>query len=166
MPLVCRICWRLCHISWRNGGNADGKERRQQKKRALQHAHRLMWQRRCAESAWQHGILCGRLVYLTCQMTDNNEAAKGYQAGREWYFHEAEPNERRCTDAYILERLWELVQENPSTQDVSLWYYCLACMIGELSGQLFPKTQQEKQAWIDECNKYTAKPRSALVTVF
>jgi len=78
----------------------------------------------------------------------NENAARGYQVGREWYFIEAQPQERTYTDASLLERLQELQRESVFFHDEEeTWYFALGCILGELSGQLFPATDQEYRQW-------------------
>ncbi len=74
--------------------------------------------------------------------------ARGYRAGREWFFNEAEPHEQRRTDSTFIERLRESITEMLSFQDSDeTWNYSIGCVLGELSGQLFPETPQEHQHW-------------------
>ena len=39
----------------------------------------------------------------------DQDAARGYKVGREYFFHEAEPQERRYTDGSLIERLRESI---------------------------------------------------------
>src|SRR5260370_29587007 len=41
----------------------------------------------------------------------NEDAARGYRVGREWCFIEAQPDERTCTDAKLMERFEALSRE-------------------------------------------------------
>lgn len=78
----------------------------------------------------------------------NQNAARGYQVGREYYFIDALPNERTFTDAGLLERLQELQRDSAAFHDgEDTWYYAIGCILGELSGQLFPATSQEYGQW-------------------
>jgi hypothetical protein len=90
---------------------------------------------------------------------DHKDARRGYSVGREWYFHEATPQERRLNEQSVIVRLCELVTENPYQQkdNTSTWYYCIGCLLGDLSGQVFPETQAERRAWIEECRKWEAE---------
>ena len=81
----------------------------------------------------------------------------GYRVGREAFFHEFEP-EYRCTEQEVIERLTGLVREQPSeTKDnIGIWYYCLSCLLGELSGLVFSETPTERHAWEEECRQWEA----------
>ena len=68
-------------------------------------------------------------------------AARGYHVGREYYFIDAQPDERTLTDAGLLERLQELQRDSTAFHDEeATWYYAIGCILGELSRQLFPAT--------------------------
>ena len=74
----------------------------------------------------------------------NKDAARGYHVGREYYFIDAQPDERTFTDAGLLERLQELQRDSAAFHgEKDTWYYVIGCILGELSGQLFPATSQE-----------------------
>ncbi len=78
----------------------------------------------------------------------NHDAACGYRAGREWFFVDADPEERRYTESRLLERLRESVTEMVHWQDgESIWFFALGCLLSELSGQLFPMNEQERKVW-------------------
>jgi len=78
----------------------------------------------------------------------NEDTARGYHAGREWYFVETEPYERRFTESQIIEKLCEDATELTEERDSDeLWFFCIGCVLGELSGQLFPMNEQERQEW-------------------
>ncbi len=82
---------------------------------------------------------------------DHNEAGRGYEAGREWYFVEAEPHERRLTESQVIQRLREDATEmTEHKNDAGTWFFCIGCLLGELSGQLFPVTAAEEQLWLQE----------------
>ena len=88
----------------------------------------------------------------------NKDAARGYDVGREWYFLEAQPDERTYTDASLLERLQELQRDTVEFHDEeATWYYGLGCILGELSGQMFPATSQEYARWEEENRKWLAE---------
>lgn len=73
----------------------------------------------------------------------NDNAARGYNVGREYYFIDAQPDERMYTDMQLIERLQELERESVEFhEEENTWYYALGCILGELSGQLFPATSQ------------------------
>lgn len=82
---------------------------------------------------------------------DNVHARRGYDVGREWYFVESlleQPDERTNTDANLLERLQEIERESVHFhEEEDTWYYALGCILGELSGQLFPATTEECARW-------------------
>lgn len=91
----------------------------------------------------------------TLATLDHPDARAGYAAGREWYFHEAEPQQRRLDEQGVIARLRELVIEDPYQQgdNADLWYYSLGCLLGDLSGHLFPETSAEAQAWQQACRQ-------------
>jgi hypothetical protein len=71
----------------------------------------------------------------------NENTARGYHVGREYYFIDAQPDERTFTDAGLLERLQELQRDSAAFHDdEDTWYYAIGCILGVLSGQLFPAT--------------------------
>ncbi len=73
---------------------------------------------------------------------------RGYRAGRLWFFYEATPDESTLTDNELLKRLHEYVTDSVMWGDPEgVWSYTVACLVGELSGHLFPLTAQEQQAW-------------------
>src|SRR5215469_12278204 len=77
---------------------------------------------------------------------DHRDAKRGYRAGREFYFVDAEPHERRMTDSYLIERLRKRVGEMASWRNGdSTWFFFVGCLLGELSGQLFPMTSAEQR---------------------
>jgi hypothetical protein len=82
----------------------------------------------------------------------NDTAVRGYDVGRDWYFVEAlievQPDERIYTDSSLLERLQELERNSIEFhEEEDTWYYSLGCILGELSGQLFPATSVESARW-------------------
>ncbi len=78
----------------------------------------------------------------------NKEAARGYNIGREYYFIDAQPDERICTDTLLLERLQEFDYASVKFQEEEdTWYYTVGCILGKLSGQLFPATSEEYARW-------------------
>ncbi len=82
---------------------------------------------------------------------ENDYARRGYDVGREWYFVESlleQPDARTSTDSSLLERLQEIERESVYFHDTEdTWYYALGCILGELSGQLFPATAEECARW-------------------
>lgn len=97
----------------------------------------------------------GAIRQATLATLDHPEASKGYTAGREWYFHEAQPQQRRLHEQSVIARLCELVREDPYQQgdNATLWYYTLGCLLGDLCGQLFPEMPREVQAWEEACRR-------------
>jgi hypothetical protein len=78
-------------------------------------------------------------------------AARGYRAGREWFFVDAEPYKRRYTESRLIERLRESVLEMVHWQDSEpTWFFVIGCLLGELSGQLFPMNEQEQKQYIPQ----------------
>lgn len=89
-----------------------------------------------------------RLTAATLITLDSKDARRGYDVGREWFFLESEPDERYFTDVALLKRITESVLdegEHPSPEEV--WHYTLACLIGELSGPVFPASKRERARW-------------------
>lgn len=81
----------------------------------------------------------------------NQDAARGYRAGREWFFVDAEPHESRYTESRLIERLRESVLEMVHWQDSEpTWCFAIGCLLGELSGQLFPMNEQEQKEYIPQ----------------
>ena len=81
----------------------------------------------------------------------NEDFARGYQLGREWFFNEAEPNEKmNMTDQAFVTRLQEFVDDEESlhpgyfqTGATDLVYWYIGCLLGELSGHIFPQREEE-----------------------
>jgi hypothetical protein len=79
----------------------------------------------------------------------NQDAARGYRAGREWFFVDAESHERRYNESRLIERIRESVIEMVHWQDGEpTWFFAIGCLLGELSGQLFPMNAQEQKEYI------------------
>lgn len=79
---------------------------------------------------------------------DNQDAIRGYKAGRQWFFEEANPDERTMTDEQLIARLRELTADAATWHDsAEVWFFTAGCLLGELSGHLFPLTDQERQQW-------------------
>lgn len=84
----------------------------------------------------------------TLAALDTKDAGRGYRAGRHYVFFEAAPQERRLADDYLIERLHEIAAECTAWHDAdSVWRYAVATILGELSGQVFPVTQEEQAYW-------------------
>ncbi|HLG65873.1 MAG TPA: hypothetical protein VKY19_28410 [Ktedonosporobacter sp.] len=78
---------------------------------------------------------------------EDEEVIRGYQAGREFYFTEADcEQEWRWTEERLLERLEELAREYDTYQDTSRTVrFAIGGILGELSGPLFPWTTKEQR---------------------
>lgn len=95
----------------------------------------------------QAGLL--RPDVTTLAYLDHQEAKRGYRAGREFYFVDAEPHEQRPTESSLIERLRESVSEMFSWHDDDgTWFFTVGCLLGELSGQLFPMTLAEQRVYL------------------
>ncbi|HEU5227414.1 MAG TPA: hypothetical protein VFU49_06340 [Ktedonobacteraceae bacterium] len=78
----------------------------------------------------------------------DEEIMRGYRAGREFYFTEADSEpEWHWTEDRLFERLEELAQEYDTYQDASRTIrFAIGGILGELSGPLFPWTAEEQRA--------------------
>jgi hypothetical protein len=82
---------------------------------------------------------------------DHRDAKRGYRAGRAFYFVDAEPHERRMTERSLIERLRESVSEMFSWRNGDgTWFFFVGCLLGELSGQLFPMTPAEQRVYLPQ----------------
>ncbi len=80
---------------------------------------------------------------------------RGYHAGRVWFFYEADQEERRLTDVSSMQRLHELaIERHQYRNETSTINFALGCMIGELSGQLFPLMQEERERIQEEDRQF------------
>jgi hypothetical protein len=94
---------------------------------------------------------------------DSLDTARGYRAGREAFFHEVQPRYRYSEQA-LIDYLHELVvEEEPYWNEESegVWNYTLGCLLGELSGLLFPETPEEAQAWREACRAWEQVERQS-----
>jgi hypothetical protein len=83
---------------------------------------------------------------------------RGYRAGRVWFFYEASPDERRLTDTYLMQRFHELATESHEYMDAQgTINFALGCILGELSGQVFPITQEEHECIQEEDRQFMAE---------
>jgi hypothetical protein len=58
----------------------------------------------------------------------------------------------------LLERLQELQRDSTAFHDEeATWYYSIGCILGELSGQLFPATSQEYAQWETDRRYWTTQ---------
>lgn len=82
----------------------------------------------------------------------DEEIKRGYRAGREFYFTEADgEQEWYWTEERLLERLRELAQEDDTYQDAKRTIrFSIGSILGELSGHLFPWTPEEHRAVEEE----------------
>jgi hypothetical protein len=78
----------------------------------------------------------------------------GTRRGRQWFFEEADPDERTMTDGQLIERIRELTTDAATWHDPEgVWFYIVGRLLGELSGNLFPLTDQERQQWRAEAEE-------------
>jgi hypothetical protein len=88
----------------------------------------------------------------------NPHFTRGYRAGRVWFFYESDPNKNRLTDTSLMQRLHELATERFEYRDrESTINFVLGCVIGELSGQMFPLTQEEHERIQEEGRQFLAE---------
>jgi len=86
------------------------------------------------------------LAYL-----DHRDARRGYRAGRAFYFVDAEPHEQRYTEHSLIQRLRESVSEMFSWHNEdATWFFAVGCVLGELSGPLFPMTATEQRVYLPQ----------------
>ncbi len=94
------------------------------------------------------GTQRSEVTALVC--IQNQDFAKGYQIGRNWFFNEFEPHERMKTDRDFVQRLQGFVEDQESVHpgyfhtggtDLIFWY--IGCLLGELSGYIFPQREEE-----------------------
>src|SRR5712692_10422856 len=82
---------------------------------------------------------------------DHRDARRGYRAGREFYFVDAEPHEQRYTECRLIDWFRESVTEMASWRDgESTWFFAVGGLLGELSGQCFPMTPAEQRAYVTQ----------------
>jgi hypothetical protein len=102
---------------------------------------------------------------------DHRGARRGYRAGREFYFVDAEPHEQRYTECRLIDRLRENVTEMASWRNAdNTWFFAVGCVLGELSGQCFPMTPAEQRVYLPQRQRlervrqgHKAAQRSAMV---
>jgi hypothetical protein len=96
---------------------------------------------------------------------DSPDTTHGYSVGREAFFHEVEPR-YRYSEHTLIEHLHELIREEPCWKEPEeIWDYALGCLLGELSGFLFPETPEEVQAWQETCRIWEARERQSVKVV-
>jgi hypothetical protein len=82
---------------------------------------------------------------------DHRDAKRGYRAGREFYFVDAEPHEQRYTECSLIERFRKSVTEMAFWHNGErTWFFAVGCLLGELSGQLFPMTPTEQRVYLPQ----------------
>lgn len=85
----------------------------------------------------------------TLAFLDHPQAKRGYHAGREYVFVDAAPHECRLSEQRIFARLCESVTEMLDWKDVdATWFFSIGCVLGQLSGQLFPMSQEEHAQYL------------------
>lgn len=93
---------------------------------------------------------------------DNQDAIRGYKAGRQWFFEEADLSERTMTDEQLIERLREWTKDAPEWHEPEgVWFFSVGCLLGEMSGYFFPLTDQERQQWQAEAEAFMNEYDSA-----
>ena len=92
-----------------------------------------------------------RPAVTTLAHLDHRDARRGYYAGRAFFFVDAEPHERRMTESVLLERLRQSVTEMTRWKDAEgTWFFSVGCLLGELSGHLFPMNWHEQKVYIPQ----------------
>jgi hypothetical protein len=75
--------------------------------------------------------------------------------------------ERTFTDVQLIERLQELERQSIEFHDEEgTWYYSLGCLLGELSGQLFPVTPQDYALWEDIERRFWAQVQAPGCSIY
>ncbi len=97
------------------------------------------------------------------------EFARGYNVGRRWYFFDAMPDEERVyTDVRVVQEMRELVAEESEEfaegADDKCIQYCVGTLLGALSAQLFPMTEEEHREWEAELQYWLARSQQERVT--
>lgn len=87
---------------------------------------------------------------VTVVRIQNQDFAKGYQLGRQWFFNDADPDEKMKTDRDFVARLQGFVDDEESlhpgyfqSEEIDLVYWYIGCLLGELSGYIFPQKDEE-----------------------
>jgi hypothetical protein len=90
-------------------------------------------------------------VSTLVRLTDA-EVRRGYAAGRVWFFVDtATEQERRLTDMLVMQHLHELASQEYRHVDKHICIsFSIGCLLGELSGSLFPWTVQEQECFEQE----------------
>ncbi len=83
------------------------------------------------------------LAVLTTQ-----QSRDGYAIGREDFFMGLDPQERRYTEQVLLQQVRDTALESVYWKDPhQVWCYYVGYLLGELSGTLFPMTEQDRMLW-------------------
>jgi len=78
----------------------------------------------------------------------NQHARDGYSIGREDFFTDVDPQQRRYGEKALIHQIGEVALESVHWKDPqSIWFYYVGCLLGELSGTLFPMTEQDCLLW-------------------
>jgi hypothetical protein len=97
------------------------------------------------------------LVLLT-----HKDATRGYRVGRDYFFNEAEPHERQPSVSNLVARFRELAKESAYFYDTDeTWYYTIGCILGEISGTLFPYSHREQLLWEEDCRTWLAQMQNS-----
>lgn len=84
----------------------------------------------------------------TLAVLTNDYARDGYAAGREGFFMEIDHKERRYSETALLQQFSEIALESPFWKDAHrIWFFYVGCLLGELSGNLFPMTEYDRVQW-------------------
>lgn len=83
--------------------------------------------------------------------------ARGYHAGRRYYFFEG-GNEHRLTDGLLVEHInsWAL-ERHEWREPEQTFRFTLGCRIGELSSELIPMGERERQRIEEEDRRFLAE---------
>jgi hypothetical protein len=83
---------------------------------------------------------------------DDVETRRGYGAGRAYFFLDADTDEERnLTDRALVNRIKRYAVEHMRHHDsLASWYFVIGNILGELSGHLFPWTQEEHRAYEED----------------
>ncbi len=86
----------------------------------------------------------------TLAILSTHDAYRGYFVGREYILTGVAPHERRYTESHLIASIQQSVLEMTEGHDTQeTWLYSMGCVLGELSGQLFPMTEQDQWIWTE-----------------
>lgn len=104
------------------------------------------------------------LPEVTTLVTLHNTDFQGYDAGREYYFLDADPDEWRRTDRSVIHYFQDTLRDlSKNHKPEKVWDYCTGCLIGELSGQVFRCTQEEIHRWEQEHLELLGYPQHIVI---